>query len=78
MNTAEALEFIGDLMEGCGQALYNDSEWNAPVWIEGKIVGANGISSFEAASALDAVAGALGIKSVTDYYSEMCEADDAD
>jgi hypothetical protein len=63
------------LMQGCGQALYEDREWNAPVYRDGKVTGASGANPCEAAIALDAVAGLLGIPGPSDVYNRLCEGD---
>ena len=71
--TEEQLDLIKEMMVECGQALYDDGEWNAPVYRKGRVVGANGVNSFEASTALDAVAAVLKIWSPSDEYDRLCE-----
>lgn len=75
---AVAETHLVSLMEECGHAMYDDSEFNCPVYRDGKVAGCNGVNSSEASEALDAVAAIFGIDGPTVVYDRLCEADDAD
>lgn len=74
--TDEQSNALASLMEGCAQAIFEDREWNAPVYLNGEVVGGNGCNAYEAADVLNAVAAILGLDSPTDISDAMYGASD--
>lgn len=68
--TTDQRDELTALMSTCAEAMFEDREWNAPVYLNGDIVGGNGTNAYEASNALDAVAQILGL----DGPSGICDA----
>ncbi len=62
--TLDKFSALAQMMRACAQAMYDDSELN---------VGGNGVNSFEASRALDAVAEILGIDGPGQILDRMYE-----
>ena len=74
MNTTTAAD-LAEMMRDVGRALFDDAEWNAPLYRDGTVVGLNGVNASEAARALDSVAGLLGIPGPSQEYERLCTAE---
>lgn len=74
--TDENLALIQGIITNTGQAMYDDSEVDIPLYRDGVVIGANGTNSFEAATVLGAVAAILGIDGPTVTYDRLCEQGD--
>lgn len=74
--TDENLALIQEIITNTGQAMYDDSEVDIPLYRDDAVIGANGTNSFEAATVLDAVAAILGIDGPAVTYARLCEQGD--
>lgn len=67
----DQLAALEEIFAGCGRAMYDDGEYNCPSGSGG----ANGVNSFEAGTALDAVARVLGMVGPGAIYDDLCQGD---